>query len=113
VCSSSIVVEAKALLEALSIAATSRDPTIVKSDCLNLVVALRDFRIAWPWECSAWLLSMKRILDTCPWILVSFVPRRINSAADWIANSARNGTLPQDWTSCSCLLFMCNQLYAI
>ncbi|CAN1168906.1 hypothetical protein LINPERHAP2_LOCUS28101 [Linum perenne] len=110
VCSSSIVAEAKALLEALSMASASRVPTIVKSDCLNLVEALRDFRIAWPWECAAWLLSMKNILINCPWISVSFVPRRVNLAADWVAKSARNGSLPQEWTTCLSFLSMCNRL---
>ncbi|CAN1129617.1 hypothetical protein LINPERHAP2_LOCUS5328 [Linum perenne] len=91
-------------------ASASRVPTIVKSDCLNLVEALRDFRIAWPWECVAWLLSMKNILISCPWISVSFVPRRVNLAADWVAKSARNGSLPQEWTTCLSFLSMCNRL---
>ncbi|CAN1271872.1 hypothetical protein LINPERPRIM_LOCUS14337, partial [Linum perenne] len=99
-CSSLIVAEAKVLLEALSIAATSRDPTIVKSDCINLVVmlGLRDLG-----NVSAWLLSLRQILDTCSWITVSFVSRRTNLAADRVAKAVRNGSLPLERTSCSFL----------
>ncbi|CAN1833195.1 Putative ribonuclease H protein At1g65750 [Linum perenne] len=103
-CSSSIVAEAKAILVAIQTAVALEGPTIIKSDCLDLVSALRDFRIAWPWECAAWLGIMKQALLENPRISVSFIPRRMNQAADWIANAARRAELPEDWTTCSSLL---------
>ncbi|CAN1817880.1 LINE-1 retrotransposable element ORF2 protein [Linum perenne] len=103
-CSSSMVAEAKALMVAVQCAMSYEGPTIIKSDCLNLVSALRDFRIAWPWECAAWMHSMRRDLEENPRISISFIPRRLNGAADWVANSVRRGILSEDWTTCSSLL---------
>ncbi|CAN1161460.1 hypothetical protein LINPERHAP2_LOCUS23928 [Linum perenne] len=99
-CSSSLVAEAKALLVAIRLAEYFEGPSIIKSDCLNLVSALRDFRIAWPWECAAWMVLMRRCLNENPRISVSFIPRRLNKAADWVANSVRRHELPDEWTEC-------------
>ncbi|CAN1745341.1 hypothetical protein LINPERHAP1_LOCUS2413 [Linum perenne] len=99
--------EAKALLYAISLGESSGHPTIIKSDCLNLVMALRDFRIAWPWDCAAWLSTMRNTLNRCPWISIAFVPRRLNKAADWIAKAARDNSLPTNWISCSYLSYLC------
>ncbi|CAN1174006.1 hypothetical protein LINPERHAP2_LOCUS31024 [Linum perenne] len=103
-CSSSIVAEAKAILVAIQAAVSYDGPSVIKSDCLNLVSALRDFRIAWPWECATWLFLMRQTLEENPRISVSFIPRRINRAADWVANSSRRESLPENWRACSSLI---------
>ncbi|CAN0914648.1 Putative ribonuclease H protein At1g65750 [Linum grandiflorum] len=95
-CSSALVAEAKAILDSLRLATESSCRTIVKSDCLVLVDALRNTREKWPWLCYSWLLLMQGIIRAHTHISVAFVPRVMNRAADWIAHRARLDTLPHN-----------------
>ncbi|CAN1176715.1 hypothetical protein LINPERHAP2_LOCUS32689, partial [Linum perenne] len=85
VCSSPIVVEAKALHTAINLAVASGFPTPVKTDCLNLVDALRRKPSLWPWQCSSWLQLMSNLFTCNPQVRVSFTPRSQNSLADCVA----------------------------
>ncbi|CAN0830334.1 Putative ribonuclease H protein At1g65750 [Linum grandiflorum] len=98
-CSSAIVSEAKAIFDAMRIASESTIRTIIKSDCLVLVDALRSPREKWPWQCYSWILSMQELLSAHNHISVAFVPRRLNRAADWIAHGARLDSLPLNYFS--------------
>ncbi|CAN1176032.1 hypothetical protein LINPERHAP2_LOCUS32296 [Linum perenne] len=103
-CSSPIVVEAKALLTAINLAVTSGYPTVVESDCLNLVDALRRNKSTWPWQCSTWLQLMTNLLRCNPHVRVSFTPRAHNTLADRVAKAAATGLVQGDWSSiCSFL----------
>ncbi|CAN0824796.1 hypothetical protein LINGRAPRIM_LOCUS1813, partial [Linum grandiflorum] len=54
-CSSPIMAEAKALLTTVEFAEDSGLRTIIKSDCLTLILALNGSMEVWPWQCYAWL----------------------------------------------------------
>ncbi|CAN1152069.1 Putative ribonuclease H protein At1g65750 [Linum perenne] len=98
-CSSALVAEAKAVLEALRLAERSNIQSYVRSDSLVIVNALRGEKERWPWQCYAWLLIMKNILLAHDRISLSFAPRSLNQTADWVAKSARSDNLPYDWIS--------------
>ncbi|CAN1154110.1 hypothetical protein LINPERHAP2_LOCUS19825 [Linum perenne] len=69
--------------------------TCVKTDCINLVDALRRNPSSWPWQCAAWIQIMDQILKRNPQVRVSFIPRSLNGIADRIAKAAASGTLPE------------------
>ncbi|CAN1250765.1 Putative ribonuclease H protein At1g65750 [Linum perenne] len=96
-CSSAMVAEAKALLEACKLATTSPSHSIISSDCQGLTLALRGPESEWPWECFAWLLAMKAILLAHDRISLTFIPRRQNKTADKVAKWARQDILPYNW----------------
>ncbi|CAI0464219.1 unnamed protein product, partial [Linum tenue] len=96
-CSSPLEAEAKALLEALSLACHLSVPCWIRSDCLPLVLALSAPHESWPWRISAWLGIMVDLLARHPSIKVSFFRRKLNARADWVARSAARDELPQDW----------------
>ncbi|CAN0923137.1 hypothetical protein LINGRAHAP2_LOCUS33423, partial [Linum grandiflorum] len=60
--SSPIMAEAKALLTAVEFAEDFGLRTIIKSDCLTLILALNGRMEVWPWQCYAWLGRMRDIL---------------------------------------------------
>ncbi|CAN1178375.1 hypothetical protein LINPERHAP2_LOCUS33633 [Linum perenne] len=97
VCSSPIVAEAKGLLEGIRIAASSGGETVVKTDCLDLVNALRKNPTCWPWQCAAWLHRMSDILTENPQIRISFTPRAANFLADKVAKAAAFDMGQEDW----------------
>ncbi|CAN1120446.1 hypothetical protein LINPERHAP2_LOCUS200 [Linum perenne] len=99
VCSSPIVAEAKALLLGISTASASDEETIVKTDCLELVDALRKPSSAWPWQCAAWIHTMSRMLAESRHIRVSFTPRAQNHLADKVAKAAANDTGQEPWVT--------------
>ncbi|CAN1818491.1 hypothetical protein LINPERHAP1_LOCUS28393 [Linum perenne] len=90
ICSTPIVAEARALLEAVSLASSYRGPCMVFSDCLILVNCLKTSPNRWPWECFRLLDCVSKILTDFPMISVRFCNRRFNRTADWIARSARD-----------------------
>ncbi|CAN1154439.1 Putative ribonuclease H protein At1g65750, partial [Linum perenne] len=98
-CSSALAAEAKALLEAIRMAANNPTSSIIFSDCQILVNALNGSKDSWPWQCFAWLLQMERILLAHDRISLDFTPRTLNKVADGIAGAARRDTLPHDWIS--------------
>ncbi|CAN1817234.1 hypothetical protein LINPERHAP1_LOCUS27993, partial [Linum perenne] len=98
-CSSPIVAEARAILEAVSWASTTHSRCSILSDCLTLVSSLSGPKHRWPWECYETLGSISCLLDLYPLISISFTPRSLNVKADWVAKSTRLGTLPLDWIS--------------
>ncbi|CAN1179513.1 hypothetical protein LINPERHAP2_LOCUS34238 [Linum perenne] len=104
VCSFPIVAEAKALHTAIGQAVATGLPTVIKTDCLNLVDALRRDPTVWPWQCSAWLHLMSQMLISNPQIRVSFTPRSHNLLADRVAKAAAAGSARGDWPSISSLL---------
>ncbi|CAN1815382.1 hypothetical protein LINPERHAP1_LOCUS27430, partial [Linum perenne] len=97
VCSSPIVSEARALLEAVSLARLSPVRCTVFSDCLTLVNCVSSPSCRWPWECYGLLASIMSVIRTSPTIQVRFTPRRNNMLADWVARSARDSCLPENW----------------
>ncbi|CAN1758763.1 hypothetical protein LINPERHAP1_LOCUS6914 [Linum perenne] len=99
ICSSPIVVEARALLEAVSFAASSHLSCTIFSDCLNLVSSIKANKRRWPWECYGLLGSISSLLLSSPTTTVRFVPRRDNLYADWVARAARTSSLPPDWVN--------------
>ncbi|CAN1152736.1 hypothetical protein LINPERHAP2_LOCUS18947, partial [Linum perenne] len=62
VCSSPIVAEEKALLIGINMTIFWGEETIVKSDCVDLVDALRKPPSSWPCQCATWLHRMHDIL---------------------------------------------------
>ncbi|CAN1188801.1 hypothetical protein LINPERHAP2_LOCUS39547 [Linum perenne] len=96
-CSSPLVAEARALLEATRRAATIPGTSCIKTDCLTLVNALRKGPTIWPWECAAWLHIMDELLRTHPRIRISYIPRALNGMVDRVAKAAAMGTLPRNW----------------
>ncbi|CAN1146903.1 hypothetical protein LINPERHAP2_LOCUS15547, partial [Linum perenne] len=92
VCSSPIAEEAKALLLGISTAITTGEETIVKTDCLDLVYALKKPPSAWPWQWAAWIHLMTSMLADNHQIRVSFTPRALNYLADRVAKAAANDT---------------------
>ncbi|CAN1822360.1 hypothetical protein LINPERHAP1_LOCUS29947 [Linum perenne] len=96
-CSSPIVAEACALLEAVSMVRTSPTSCTICSDCLNLVNSLKGPKTSWPWECFGLLGRISSILRDSPNIQICFIHRKHNSIADWVARSARDSILPPNW----------------
>ncbi|CAN1153017.1 hypothetical protein LINPERHAP2_LOCUS19121 [Linum perenne] len=97
ICSSAVVAEANALLEALKLASSRQVLTTIMSDSLSLVTLLNNRLLPWPWECVALLSQMDLILTQSPWIVVEFIPRTCNTKADWVAKETRKNSLPDDW----------------
>ncbi|CAN1797742.1 hypothetical protein LINPERHAP1_LOCUS21403 [Linum perenne] len=97
VCSSPIVSEAKALLEAVSYAARSPLQCMVFSDCLTLVNCLNSHSFRWPWDCYGLIARIRKVLETSPSTIVQFTLRKLNWTAEWVARSARDLSLPPDW----------------
>ncbi|CAN1128054.1 hypothetical protein LINPERHAP2_LOCUS4390 [Linum perenne] len=99
ICSSLIVAEAKTLLLGIRTASASGEGTIVKTNCLDLVDALRRPPPSWPWQCAAWIYIMTRILVENRQIRVSFAPRTHNHLADKVAKAAANDTGQEVWVT--------------
>ncbi|CAN1770975.1 hypothetical protein LINPERHAP1_LOCUS11748, partial [Linum perenne] len=97
VCSSPIVSEAKALLEAVSYAARSPQPCMVFSDYLILVAGLNSHHDRWPWDCYGIIARIRKALETSPSTTVQFTPRCLNGTTYWVARSSRDLSLPPDW----------------
>ncbi|CAN1817498.1 Putative ribonuclease H protein At1g65750 [Linum perenne] len=96
-CSSPLVAEARAIKEAVSYASTAPLRCNVHSDCLSLVNAINGLKSSWPWECYGYLGSIMDILTSNPQVSISFIPRRLNAKADWIAKCTRTRSLPFNW----------------
>ncbi|CAN1168135.1 hypothetical protein LINPERHAP2_LOCUS27655 [Linum perenne] len=96
-CSSSLVAEAKAFLEGISLGSSRQVTTSVLTDSLTLINVLNNALYPRPWECSTYINSMLQILERCPWIDVGYTPRSINYKADWVAKETRKHSLPEDW----------------
>ncbi|CAN1794536.1 hypothetical protein LINPERHAP1_LOCUS20329 [Linum perenne] len=96
-CSSPIVSEARALLEAVTFAALSGARCIIFSDCLTLVASIKALKCKWPWECYGLLGRITDILSSSPSTTVRFIPRKENVLADWVAREARQNRLQPDW----------------
>ncbi|CAN1141980.1 hypothetical protein LINPERHAP2_LOCUS12809 [Linum perenne] len=96
-CSSLIVVEAKAMKEAVDRAAARQVSTQRNSDCLTLVNVINDTHVQWTWECSAIISQINQRLSECPWITIYFTPRNITTKADWVAKVSRMNCLPENW----------------
>ncbi|CAN1165788.1 Transposon TX1 uncharacterized 149 kDa protein [Linum perenne] len=96
-CSSALVAEAKALLEAIRMATNSRAHSMIHSDSQLLVKALQEPKEKWPWQCFAWISQMKEMLLAHDRISLAFIPRRMNIKADWVAKSVRSNILPYNW----------------
>ncbi|CAN1153141.1 hypothetical protein LINPERPRIM_LOCUS14496 [Linum perenne] len=73
------------------------EETIVKTDCLDLVDALKKPPSGWPWQCAAWLHLMIKMMADNPLIRVSFIPRSLNHTADNIAKKAAANLALEDW----------------
>ncbi|CAN1156735.1 hypothetical protein LINPERHAP1_LOCUS9083 [Linum perenne] len=82
VCSSPIVAEAKALLEAVSYAARSPHQCMVFSDCVILINCFHSYIFRWPWDCYGLIARIRKALETSPSITVHFTPRKLNGTAD-------------------------------
>ncbi|CAN1143068.1 hypothetical protein LINPERHAP2_LOCUS13407, partial [Linum perenne] len=95
--SSPIVAEAKPLLIGIRMAVLSGEETCVKTDCLDLVVALGKSPTDWLWQFSAWLYTMSEMLTDNPQIRISFIPRGLNQMADKIAKAAAFDTGQESW----------------
>ncbi|CAN1171256.1 hypothetical protein LINPERHAP2_LOCUS29466 [Linum perenne] len=67
------------------------------SDSLSLVSLLNNSLLPWPWESAALIVHMIPILTQSPWIVVEFIPRALNTKANWVANETRKHSLPDDW----------------
>ncbi|CAN1190088.1 hypothetical protein LINPERHAP2_LOCUS40271 [Linum perenne] len=89
--------EAKALFEAINLAASRQVSTLVVTDCLSLVNVLKNNLLSWPWDCTAALSTMIHTISSCPWISVEFTPRALNSKADWVARKTRENMLLEEW----------------
>ncbi|CAN1849938.1 hypothetical protein LINPERHAP1_LOCUS39593 [Linum perenne] len=96
ICSSPMVSEARALLEAVSFASRSHSRCTVYSDCLRLVASTTAQKSKWLWDCYGLLGSITDILATSHPISIRFTPRKENRYADWVARSARQNRLPTD-----------------
>ncbi|CAN1835101.1 hypothetical protein LINPERHAP1_LOCUS34287 [Linum perenne] len=70
--SSPIIVEARSLLEDVSLTSSYPKPCMVFSDCLNLVNFLKGPQSHWPWECFGLLACITNSLRDYPTIFVRF-----------------------------------------
>ncbi|CAN1806951.1 hypothetical protein LINPERHAP1_LOCUS24852 [Linum perenne] len=96
-CSSPMVAEAHALINAVSLALSCPGVIRIFSDCQVITRALDDSLSPWPWECAAILGSIMSLLATNPRISIHFTPRASNKMADWVATSTRNQLISLDW----------------
>ncbi|CAN1129854.1 Putative ribonuclease H protein At1g65750 [Linum perenne] len=98
-CSSAMVAEAKAILEAINLGSSRQVTTLVLSDNSTLVNILNCTTSPWPWECHNIIAQMVRTLMLCPWIEVAYTPRVHNTKADWVAKETRKNSIPENWVS--------------
>ncbi|CAN1775906.1 hypothetical protein LINPERHAP1_LOCUS13480 [Linum perenne] len=99
-CSSPIVSEARAILEAVKFASTSQSICTIFTDSLVISTSIKKEKHQWPWEYFGLIGNIVDLLSTFPTISVHFIPRKENAYADWIARSARQDRLPQGWLQC-------------
>ncbi|CAN1785127.1 hypothetical protein LINPERHAP1_LOCUS16774 [Linum perenne] len=92
-CSSPIVVEARAILEAIILASPLEAPTTIFSDFKNIIDIVNCPSHPWSWECYAIVGAILHMLQGKLWIRVSFILRSLNKVADWVAVSARQGSM--------------------
>ncbi|CAN1823339.1 hypothetical protein LINPERHAP1_LOCUS30341, partial [Linum perenne] len=81
-CSSPIVSEAKALLEAVTFASNSQCSCTIFSDCFTLMNNIKAQKHKWPWECYGLIGRITDILGSSPNISIRFIPRKENIFAD-------------------------------
>ncbi|CAN0902814.1 hypothetical protein LINGRAHAP2_LOCUS22214 [Linum grandiflorum] len=98
-CSTAMVAEARAILEATMVAAQIQSPCWIVSDCQTSIDAINSIPDRWPWECYGILGRIEEIRRSSPLGSFLFQPRATVQEADKIAKSARNGSLLPGWIS--------------
>ncbi|CAN1759680.1 hypothetical protein LINPERHAP1_LOCUS7234 [Linum perenne] len=96
-CSSPMVSEAHAILQASRLAMTLPTQVTIYSDCLCMINAVHAPKHQWPWECYGLLGNISAIKIVHPNIKFKFISRNRNKRANWLARKARLGTIPRDW----------------
>ncbi|CAN1134185.1 hypothetical protein LINPERPRIM_LOCUS16249 [Linum perenne] len=85
------------LFERIRTARASGEETVVKTDCLELVDAIKRPPASWLWRCAAWIHIMVGILAENRQFSLSFTPRAHNHMADKVAKAAANDTGQEAW----------------
>ncbi|CAN1172335.1 hypothetical protein LINPERHAP2_LOCUS30110 [Linum perenne] len=96
-CKTPSVGEAYVVLDVVKMVREFEGQVLVKSDCLEVVNALRDLQANWPWEHAAVLADILHILQRNPGISITHYRRTEVTKAHNIANQARLGTLLPNW----------------
>ncbi|CAN1191130.1 hypothetical protein LINPERPRIM_LOCUS39749, partial [Linum perenne] len=96
-CRAPIVAEARALQVAVSEAVIFPGSSLIVTDCLTLVTALKQKVEDWPWECAAILADIVHKLGTVDCISVCHYGRAATLAADAVARKARDSCLAPGW----------------
>ncbi|CAN1757980.1 Putative ribonuclease H protein At1g65750, partial [Linum perenne] len=98
-CAAPICAEAKAIQVAVELVKSIPMNVVVLTDCQVLVTTIKDDEDNWPWQVSAFLAVIKRLLYWNQQVIVCFSPRSSIQTAHHIAVQARDGTLSADWLS--------------
>lgn len=95
---SALVVEALALLRAFLMASNLKiKHAIFETDCLELVNSIHSTGSEGDWRCGSIFADITSLLHAnLDWKL-SWIPRHLNHAADWVAKRAVKKMCPLDW----------------
>ncbi|CAN1170982.1 hypothetical protein LINPERHAP2_LOCUS29301, partial [Linum perenne] len=96
-CRTPSVAEAYAVLTAVQVARDMNMQVVVKTDCLEVVQAMKAPRDERPWEIAAVIANIDAIIQMNPHIMVVHCKRTEISRAHDVANRARLGTLVPNW----------------
>ncbi|KAF7842396.1 reverse transcriptase [Senna tora] len=98
--SSSFMCEALAVRKALLWASDLNIvDLVVESDCKALVDAVNSLAVSPDWHCAAIVDDIRSLRTSLRWVHVSWVPRELNLAADWLAKAAVWGVCRLGWVS--------------
>ncbi|CAN1793057.1 Putative ribonuclease H protein At1g65750 [Linum perenne] len=98
-CAAPICAEAKAICVAVDLVKSMPLRSLVLTDSLILSNALAGTEHDWPWQVSAILALISRLLFWNQQVQVCYSPRQTIQAAHKVAIQARDGTLMADWLS--------------
>ncbi|CAN0912356.1 hypothetical protein LINGRAPRIM_LOCUS716 [Linum grandiflorum] len=96
-CFASLVAEARALLEATLLPKRFGIHCRFLSNCKFLVDAINGLKHRWLWQCFDHLGSIQSARLSSSGMSFHFISLARNSKADWVARSARSGSLLPGW----------------
>ncbi|GKV23955.1 hypothetical protein SLEP1_g33625 [Rubroshorea leprosula] len=96
--SSPLMAEAVALCKAAKyMESMGAQNVLFESDNQALILSLLQAHKPIPWEIKSIILALREISHRHPQFMISFIPRKDNKVADWVAKQSLKGQCPFFW----------------